>query len=35
MTFGVSSEFLDISATSEGWHVQRETVPPGQQLESP
>jgi len=26
---------LDISATSEGWHVQRETVPPGQQLESP
>ena len=22
-------EFLDTSATSEGWHVQWETVPPG------
>jgi hypothetical protein len=31
--FQQRSEFLDPSATSEGWHVQWQTVPPGEKSE--
>ncbi len=32
---GSAIEFSDTSASSEGWHVQWESVPPGQESEAP